>query len=554
MREGNEVSNWSGALALIIFLLLSLGALWIEGQIFAARAGFAVVLGTPALGHLYWPWRDLQWMLRFDFFGASENVNPWVHAWFAAQRSQLGWAMILAAVLGLVLQFFVGRGADARAHGTSEWATTHDLRRSSLSGNRDGIVLGQTSRGDLLIHNDTANVLVIGPPGAGKSDGIAVPTLIKSWPYWSAIVFDPAGELAERTASVRERDTRVVRFDPRDSSSACFNPLAGIAVGDVDSVRSIVAAYMLDRDLAEMSEQEQFFAASALELATAVVAHVMELGTPTFAHAVHYYYNVSWESDKTFCESLLKSEIPYVAETGAKFSRMTDKQLSPIVATFSQKFELFRSPNVARAVAVAGFTAADLRSAPTTLYLTVREYDQAALNPLMRMVLTRLLDDLTIEVPREGQQPILLLVDEFPLLRAPVIARKLATMRKYLIRVALLAQSYTQVRQYYGLNETISGLCDVRVFFPSVDVATQDLASRACGQATRWGQAMTTTASGGSSQSSHETGRPLLLPQELAEMAATGEIVVSVKGERPIRARPVRSHADRRFTTIQREQ
>jgi GNAT superfamily N-acetyltransferase len=341
-----------------------------------------------------------------------------------------------------------------------------------------GIVLAQNKNrfgriGKLLVHGGPQSVLGIGPPGEGKTNGVAAPTLLKSWLYWSAIVFDPAAELAPLTADARKEHTRILVFDPRDPGSACFNPLSGVRVGDVDSVRTIMASFLLERDLGEMTEQERFFSGSALELGTALVLHAMELGTPTFAHAAKYYYDPAWTTDAQFFESLLKSEIPYVFETASKFGRMTEKQRSPIVATLTQQLDLFRTPDVARVTEGSSFSAADLRRAPTTLYLVVRERDKPSLNPLMRMLLTRLLDDLTEAVPSEREQPILLLVDEFPLLRAPVIQRKLATMRKYRIRVTLLAQTLSQIRNYYGQNESISGLCDVRVFFPSVDGATQ---------------------------------------------------------------------------------
>ncbi len=58
----------------------------------------------------------------------------------------------------------------------------------------------------------------------------------------------------------------------------------------------------------------------------------------------------------------------------------------------------------------------------------------------MRMVLTWLLGDLTAAIPNGNERQVLLLLDEFPLLRAPVIEQKLATMRKYRIVAMLLAQ------------------------------------------------------------------------------------------------------------------
>jgi len=39
----------------------------------------------------------------------------------------------------------------------------------------------------------------------------------------------------------------------------------------------------------------------------------------------------------------------------------------------------------------------------------------------------------------------------------------------------------------------------------------------------------------------------LLYPHELADMKAKGEIIVYKKGQRPIKARPIRAHSDRRF-------
>jgi type IV secretion system protein VirD4 len=550
-------ASGSTALAGLIAAVIFACVLSVETQSFAAHVGYSSILGKPLIARLYFPGDTLFWMLRFDYGFDSQAITlAWVHAWFRAQRIQLQWAAGIDFAVFMALTFVLGFPGRSDVHGAARWATARDLRRSSLLKSEYGIVLAQTQKrfgriGELLVHGGAQNVLGIGPPGEGKTDGVAAPTLLKSWLYWSAIVFDPAAELSPLTAEARKAHSRVLVFDPRDPGSACFNPLSGVRVGDVDAVRTIMASFLLERGLGEMTEQERFFSGSALELGTALVLHAMEFGAPTLAHAARYYYDPAWTTDTQFFESLLKSEIPYVTETASKFGRMTEKQRSPIVATLTQQLDLFRTPDVARVTAGCSFDSSDLRCEPMTLYLVVRERDQPSLNPLMRMLLTRLLDDLTVAIPSEREQPILLLVDEFPLLRAPVIQRKLATMRKYKIHVALLAQTLSQIRSYYGQNESISGLCDVRVFFPSVDNATQDLASRTCGQTTRWGRATSSDAIGRASQSSHETGRPLLFPHELADLKATGEIIVAVKGEPPIRARPVRSHADSRFTNIQ---
>jgi len=493
-------------------------------------------------------------MLAYDI-----DVNPfiperkrtrepsWARAAFATERRDLTWGGAFLVGLFCMLAIALDRArANTDLHGGAGWATKREIRRSALRQTNYGIVLGQTKSGELLIHSGEENVLAIGPPGEGKTDGIARPTLLKTWPYWSAIVFDPANELTPMTAAVRREHTRVRIFDPRDPNTTRYNPLGGIEAGDVDTVRTVLATYLLERDLSEMTEQERYFNGSALELGTALVAHAIELGTGTMEAAARYYYSATWESDRDFCESLLKSAIPYVSETASKYARMDQKGLSAIVATLTQQLDIFRTPDVARATSDSDIAPADLRALPTTLYLVVRERDQASLSPLMRMILARFLDDLTMSMPANNKH-ILLLLDEFPLLRTSVVARKMATFRKYLIHPVLLAQSLAQVRGTYGPQEAISGLCDVRVFFPSVDEATQDLASRTCGQSTRWAESLNRDGSNKQTRSVHEVGRPLLYPHELADLKAKDEIIVYKKGERPILARRVRAHADNRF-------
>jgi len=553
-------------LALIVAVLIFFLMLSIETQSIAKKTGYQAALGRPVFGKIYAPWASYEWMLKYDLqpnlagmFTGQPLVlprpyeNTWARAAFTAERKRLPWEAGGAFVLFIALSIWWNKDRrNSDLHGAAGWATSRTLRRSALWNAKYGVVLGQARPffgrlGHLLIHNDTQNVLAIGPPGEGKTDGIARPTLAKTWLYWSAIIFDPADELTRLTAKIRAAHTRVRIFDPRNPKSARFNPLAGIAAGDVDAVRAVLASYFFDRDVSDMSSDARFFENRALALATAVASHMIELGKPTLEAAARFVVDPAWKSEGEVCEALLKSRIQYVQETGAEFARMTDKQRSPFIASLNDRLELFRTTDVARATGASDISPEDLRREPTTLYLVVREKDQASLNPLMRMVLTRYLHDLTGRLPREGEQRILLMIDEFPLLKAPIIAQQLATMRKYWIHTVLLAQSLAQIRNSYGPNETVSGMCDVRVFFPSVDTATQELASATCGQTTRWAETTNRDSVGKTAYTMGEAGRPLLYPHELAELKAKGEIIVFKKGEPPIKARPVHAHKDKRF-------
>ena len=548
-------------LAALLALSLLFACLFCETERYAGLSGLnPKVLGKPIIGNAYAPWKSFEWMWAYDVHysfplamrggsGFYFNLDEprWSREAFAAERGRWPWeggaSLLVFFIAGFAL---TKQSATSNLHGGARWATRRDLRRSTLiTSRKSGVVLGQTPGWKrLLVHDGSEAVLAIGPPGSGKTNGIATPTLRRTWRE-SAIVFDPAAELAPATATARAKFTRVLVFDPRSSKSARFNPLAGFAPTSIDAIKTVLSSFMFDKDASEMGETSRYFLMSALELGVALIARSLELGGESFADAASHYYAGGWESDDEFFESLKKSKVAYVAETGSKFARMDHKTRSSVVGTLTQHLDLFRTPEVANVTASSDFSARMLREKPTTLYLVVREKDQHALNPLLRMVLTRLLDDLTEHKPADNEYSVLLMLDEFPLLRAPMIQPKLATLRKYRVRPVLLAQTHTQIRDYYGQNESVTGLCDVRVFFPSADRSTQELASETCGMGTQWAQTTNHDRDNVQTRSVHETARALLLPDELASMR---NIIVWKKGELPILAHPVSAHLDTRFS------
>jgi len=241
-------------------------------------ARYPAWFGKPLFAHIYNPFAILWWIQRIDpttFIVLPMQhfrpVNPGVHRLVLGILDHLKWgggaSLIVGFIAGLMLDRPQrGSGLYGRAH----FATARELAQSSLRKAQTGIVLGQTKRGELLIHGGTENVLVLGPPGVGKTDGTAVTTLRGGWQS-SAIVFDPADELRARTIEARRLLGPVFVFDPRDPKTARINVLAGIRHDDVDAVRSIMTAFVADAaEFAEIPEQAKFFLSGAIELATAV--------------------------------------------------------------------------------------------------------------------------------------------------------------------------------------------------------------------------------------------------------------------------------------------
>ena len=91
------------------------------------------------------------------------------------------------------------------------------------------------------------------------------------------------------------------------------------------------------------------------------------------------YEGLPSANDGGSCQSLMASTIEHVAETGSKYEPMDRELRSSIIGTLTRFLSLFRSDDVARATVRTTFSLNALRAKPSTLYLVVREGDQASL-------------------------------------------------------------------------------------------------------------------------------------------------------------------------------
>jgi len=229
------------AAGLAFGLLLFIALLWYETQHLAMLARYPAWFGKPLYGRIYNPFAVLGWMWKIDpgqfaFLPTQHyaHANPAAHRIILQILDHLKWGGGVAIIVGFVAALMLdrpqrGSGLYGRAH----FATARELARSSLRKAQAGTVLGQTKRGELLVHGGTENVLVLGPPGVGKTDGTAVTTLRGGWQS-SAIVFDPADELRGRTIAARRVLGLAFVFDPRDPQTARINVLASVRPDDVE--------------------------------------------------------------------------------------------------------------------------------------------------------------------------------------------------------------------------------------------------------------------------------------------------------------------------------
>ena len=116
------------ALAVVTLLVLSLGGSWVATQHVAAALQYAPELGPPwaSLGQqrVYAPWAWVVWSRRYEARAPTPFRNASAITTLAALA---GAAVAIAAALRRK------RSAASRAHGSSRWATTAELRNGGPS-------------------------------------------------------------------------------------------------------------------------------------------------------------------------------------------------------------------------------------------------------------------------------------------------------------------------------------------------------------------------------------------------------------------------------------
>ena len=393
------------------------------------------------------------------------------------------------------------------AHGSARWATRSEVDDAGLLADpAEGVHLGYLDRRfhDPLSDPSDQHILVLAPPGTGKTTAIVIPTLLR-YRAASAWVLDPKGELWSATAAWRRRRLghRCIRFAPSTPGTPAWNPLLEIPIGPGD----LAAAAVLGQNLvvASASEGELHWTRAARSLWTLLALHVRYAPNvePTvaalrqvlvsrtnhdqlfddlaeYAHDPRLAYG--WLDPLTGEPSSTHPEVRFLAR---KFRATPPRERGSIVSTLQQYLDPWGDPQIARATKTSEFNLRDLLgSRRTTLYVSIPFHDLTRLAPLVRLQLAALARRLT-QRPTESPHRLELVVDEFAALgRVPIMEEMLAFLRGYNARSVLLLQDLAQLRRLYGPRETIAGNCRVHLALATQSPETRHHASSLAGTTT----------------------------------------------------------------------
>lgn len=455
----------------------------------------------------------------------------------------LGWVTVTALVV--VLNPLRFSRAD---YGGASFATSSMFAKMGLTAS-SGIVLGQAGR-KLLIYKKPLSALVLAPPGAGKTTGVVIPTLLSF--TGSVVINDPKGEVYEATAGWRSRLGPVHRIEwNKGAKSTCWNPLSWASLpadpSDMEIAVDRLTAIFVQADKAKGAD---FWVKSAREALSGIVLfHLYEARRngkeATFADVLSWMAvagDVDEDDDANDPIGMHYKRAAGAAKIEGYPRRVIDslnsianqnfRSRSDVLKTAEMGLAVFRNSYVAEATSRSDFDLNALRSSkkPVSVYVVVPPENADVFGPI-----TGALIELAglMSVSAKGR-PILFMLDEVPELPAlDIVKRGPAIGRGQDVRFVIIAQDVGQLVQRYDKTgfDTIMTTTSYKVVLTQNHPDTQRQISEMIGNITREKSSksrqvsMKLSASGSISRSLE--GVPLVRPEELGSMRDGDQLVLA---------------------------
>jgi len=483
-------------------------------------------------------------------YGADPRFDRWL------TLATLAGVVVVFGMLGAIL-----RERPLPLHGSARFASEREIKAAGLR-SAEGILLGRKD-GALLCFGGSEHVLVYAPTRAGKGVGYVIPNLL-NWPD-SVVVLDVKKENWDRSAGFRAAHGQEVHlFDPLEENgrTARYNPLSYVRSDPADLYDDLqrIAVMLFPAE----SRGDPFWFEAARSAFVAIGGYVAETpGLPlTIGEILH---QLSASSDlKSHFEKLITarksgpSPLSRHCITALNdFLAASENTMNSVRKTVTARLGLWLNPRIDAATSTNDFDLRQLRQRPMSIYLGVTPDNLDRMAPLLNLFFQQVVDLNTRELPEQNpklNRKVLLLLDEFPALgNVNVLAKSVAFIAGYGIRLLTVVQSPSQLRAIYGIDAARNFMTNHAVevvFAPKEQDVANELSERigydtvkARSRSGPKGLAMRST-----SETVSEHRRALMLPQELKLLPKSKAFILGT-GVPPIIADKIVYYEDKAFLT-----
>jgi type IV secretion system protein VirD4 len=436
------------------------------------------------------------------------------------------------------------------------------------------ILIGRTGS-DYHHFNGSEHAALYARTGTGKSSSVVIPNCF-AW-RGSLVVLDVKSEAFKATAGYRKRvlGQDVYLFDPAAENERThrWNPLQPVQRDSTSRFDQISRqAFMLfpDSSIGSSSNAEAFWIPSARGAFIAVATLLAE--TPGADFTVANVLRMFARSDS---RDVLARMIKQRRATGGPgYSQIAIDGLSDYLGgsadqaggirkMTSTRLQAWFNPRIAASTATSDFDIRRIRRRPMTIYVTVQPGNIARMRPVLSLFFDALVNLNTDVVPEDDpavKWQTLVLLDEFIRLgKMESLSEAAQYVRGYGLRFLYVIQSKAQLRAKYGPDaaEDLFDNTGCEIVFGTNDLKLTKELSERMGDDTinvvtknrpRWLAWMNWAKQ---SEAEHPHRRPLMLPQEIARLSPSEQLILR-PGMLPAKTAQARWYDDPHFTSCVR--
>jgi len=509
---------------------------------------------APMLGH--WPKHGALNIFLTNLFAVNMHHNP------VDYHQPLAWL-----VLGQLFLVYLVVSKDLKlrkfkSHGTADhagWRTTHRYRaprnfafagavprlaprqpsqRRAITARprwfqfsrkpEQRLVLGryQGRMISLSQQQQTENVLLTAPIGAGKTVLIILRNLLREVGLRSLFIADVKAELVRKAAGWLSRYYTVWVFAPgRAQASNGYNPLDHVY--SIRDAQALADCWILNTGV---SRNDDFWAKATRRLFVSAILHLRatEPHAP-FSRLAEILSGMTYDEMKNL---LTRSPHPIARkEALAAFDAMdkNERMAGAILADMGTRFDLLMDDQVQKATSYNDIDFKRMAEKPIALFLSIPPRDRERCHPLMACFMMQMFSEweARAEQERGGQLPLPIqcYLDEFANLgNIYGLTGHLTTIRHIGVGLLIVLQAFSQLDERYGVpvRKTVLTNCTTHLLLPGSGLDECEYYSARIGDTTVETTTQTTTGSGlftaQHTFSTNETRRRLFNPDELRTM------------------------------------
>lgn len=342
---------------------------------------------------------------------------------------------------------------------------------------------------------DDRHIVTIAGSRAGKTSTALIPNLRRY--EGSAIVIDPKGELARKTADIRRRQLgqQVIILDPYRTSglpASSYNPLDELDPKSrtfIDDVALVATTHIVDN-----LRDPHWTDGSKTLLTGLTLLMAADGGTFSIPRLRRILLGDEGSLDKPAAGVDLSRYLFWrmmefddfdglVARYGRSFRDKESKELNAIISVAREQTSFLDSRAMTETLAPSPLRLSVLKRQPTTIYLCLPASRLASHFRWLRLVLDLAL--IRLEDDTVPETPVLFLLEEFAALqKMRSIERAAGFFAGFGVRLWTVLQDIQQLRAMYPESwETFLGNAGVLQAFGNADLATTEYLSKRLGDA-----------------------------------------------------------------------